>query len=142
MVNGVGLLKRLINGLKQVPLFIGLLVFYSYGFLWTIKPRRVRDMKDVLKLFYYDFLKLRKEHVEVVELSDKELVTISRNPCPILDLTLMLGLDTKYTCKLVSETVCKFVLKRMDPRLVFERNYEYIRPYRDGCLEKIYLKSD
>ncbi len=141
-MNGVGLLKRLINGLKQVPLFIGLLVFYSYGFLWTIKPRRVRDMKDVLKLFYYDFLKLRKEHVEVVELSDKELVTISRNPCPILDLTLMLGLDTKYTCKLVSETVCKFVLKRMDPRLVFERNYEYIRPYRDGCLEKIYLKSD
>jgi len=131
----------LINVLKHVPLLIGLFVFYSYGFLWTVKPRRIKDMKDLLELFYYDFLKLEKEHVEVVKLSDKELVTISRNPCPILKLTLMLGLDTKYTCKLISETVCKFVLKRIDSRLVFERNYEYIRPYRDGCLEKIYLRN-
>ncbi|MEM1643421.1 MAG: hypothetical protein QW369_03790 [Desulfurococcaceae archaeon] len=133
--------KQLINVLKHVPLLIGLFVFYSYGFLWTVKPRRIKDMKDLLELFYYDFLKLEKEHVEVVKLSDKELVTISRNPCPILKLTLMLGLDTKYTCKLISETVCKFVLKRIDSRLVFERNYEYIRPYRDGCLEKIYLRN-
>jgi len=137
----VSLGKQLINVLKHVPLLIGLFVFYSYGFLWTVKPRRIKDMKDLLELFYYDFLKLEKEHVEVVKLSDKELVTISRNPCPILKLTLMLGLDTKYTCKLISETVCKFVLKRIDSRLVFERNYEYIRPYRDGCLEKIYLRN-
>lgn len=137
----MSLIKQLINGLKHVPLLIGLFVFYSYGFLWTVKPRRIRDMKDLLKLFYYDFLKLEEKYVEVVKLSDKELVTISRNPCPILKLTLMLGLDTKYTCKLISETVCKFVLKRIDTRLVFERNYEYIRPYRDGCLEKIYLRN-
>lgn len=138
----MSLIKQLINGLKHVPLLIGLFVFYSYGFLWTVKPRRIRDMKDLLKLFYYDFLKLEEKYVEVVKLSDKELVTISRNPCPILKLTLMLGLDTKYTCKLISETVCKFVLKRIDTRLVFERNYEYIRPYRDGCLEKIYLRNN
>ncbi|MCS7128617.1 MAG: hypothetical protein N3E36_04310 [Sulfolobales archaeon] len=138
----MGLFKWLINGLKHVPLLIGLLVFYSYGFLWTIKPRRVKDMNDVLKLFYYDFLKLEKEYVEVVKLLDKELVTISRNPCPILKLTLMLGLDTRYTCKLISERVCRFVLKRMDPRLVFERNYEYIRPYKDGCLERIQLRNN
>ncbi|MEM4606671.1 MAG: hypothetical protein QXV93_00655 [Zestosphaera sp.] len=50
-------------------------------------------------------------------------------------------MDTRYTCKLVSEPVYKYVLKRVNPKLVFERNYDYIRPYRDGCMERIYLKS-
>ncbi|MEM1664272.1 MAG: hypothetical protein QW417_00640 [Zestosphaera sp.] len=98
-------------------------------------------MSELLDLFYYRFLRLKKEYVEVVKITNEELVTISRNPCPILRLTMFLGLDTRYTCKLVSEPVCKYVLKRVNPKLVFERNYDYIRPYRDGCMERIYLKS-
>lgn len=98
-------------------------------------------MKDLLKVFYYDFLKLDEEDVEVVKIGDAELITISRNPCPILKLTQKLNMDTKYTCKLVSETVCKYVLKRINPDLVFERNYNHIRPYKDGCLERIYIKQ-
>lgn len=131
----------LISRLKTLPLLIGLVVFYVYGFLWTLRPRRAGSMKDLLESFYYRFLGLRKEYVEVVKLTERELVTISRNPCPILKLTLLLRLDTRYTCRLVSETVCKFVLKRMNPRLVFERNYDYIRPYRDGCMERIYIQE-
>lgn len=126
---------------KKAMLLFGLFVFYVYGFLWTLKPRRVGTMGDLLNSFYYGFLRLKKEHVEVVKITNNELVTISRNPCPILKLTLFLGLDTRYTCKLVSEPVCKYVLKRMNPRLAFERNYDYVRPYRDGCMERIYLRS-
>lgn len=117
------------------------MVFYSYGFIWTLKPRRIKTMRDVFELFYIRFLRLEREHVEILELNDSELVTVSRNPCPILRLTLMLGMDTRYTCRLVSETVCRYVLKRMDPRLVFERDYSRIRPYWNGCLERIYLKK-
>ncbi|MEM2200945.1 MAG: hypothetical protein QW162_03615 [Ignisphaera sp.] len=113
-------------GLKHIPLFLALSIFYLYGFLWTVKPRRIKDMKDLLKVFYYDFLKLDEEDVEVVKIGDAELITISRNPCPILKLTQKLNMDTKYTCKLVSETVCKYVLKRINPDLVFERNYNHI----------------
>ncbi len=131
-----------ISRLKTLPLLIGLVVFYVYGFIWTLRPRKAGSMKDLLELFYYRFLGLREEHVEVVKLDERELVTISRNPCPILKLTLLLRLDTRYACRLVSETVCKFVLKRMDPRLVFERNYDYIRPYKDGCMERVYLRED
>lgn len=135
-------IKEVLGGLaKKIALLLGLFVFYVYGFLWTLKPRRVETMSDLLNLFYYEFLGLKKEYVEVVKITSNELVTISRNPCPILRLTLFIGLDTRYTCKLVSEPVCRYVLKRMNPRLVFERNYDYIRPYRDGCMERIYLKS-
>lgn len=126
---------------KKVVLSLSLFVFYVYGFLWTLKPRRVGSMNELLDLFYYKFLRLKKEDVEVIKLTENELVTISRNPCPILRLTMFLGLDTRYSCKLVSEPVCKYVLKRMNPELVFERNYDHIRPYKDGCMERIYLKS-
>ncbi|MEM0025366.1 MAG: hypothetical protein QXZ48_00130 [Zestosphaera sp.] len=136
------MVKNVLKGvLSRVVLFLGLLVFYAYGFLWTLKPRRVEAMSELLDLFYYRFLRLKKEYVEVVKITNEELVTISRNPCPILRLTMFLGLDTRYTCKLVSEPVCKYVLKRVNPKLVFERDYDYIRPYRDGCMERIYLKS-
>ncbi|MEM2087983.1 MAG: hypothetical protein QXF52_04835 [Thermoproteota archaeon] len=136
-----GILNRLKTWFKHIPLALGLMVFYSYGFIWTLKPRRIKTMRDVFELFYIRFLRLERKHVEILELNDSELVTVSRNPCPILRLTLMLGMDTRYTCRLVSETVCRYVLKRMDPRLVFERDYGRIRPYWNGCLERIYLKK-
>lgn len=131
--------KWLSTSLKKSLLILGLFIFYAYGFLWSLKPRRVNSAKDVLELFYYGFLRLRREDVEVVKLSDRELVTISRNPCPILRLSLFLKLDTRYTCKLVSETVCSYVLRRVNSKLVFERNYDYIRPYADGCMERVYF---
>ncbi len=134
-----GPLERLVGKLRLLPAYLALAVFYAYGLLWTLKPRRVEDVEDVLSQFYYGFLRLRKEDVEVIRLTRDELVTISRNPCPILELSLRLGLDTRHTCRVVSETVCRFVLKRMDPRLRFWRDYERIRPYSDGCLERVYL---
>ncbi|MEM0361749.1 MAG: hypothetical protein QXK28_04705 [Sulfolobales archaeon] len=76
-----------------------------------------------------------------MKLTDSELVTVSRNPCPILRLTTLLNMDTRYTCRLISETVCRYVLRKINPKLVFERDYNYIRPYRDGCMERIYLKE-
>lgn len=135
------LLERLTSGLKRIPLFIGLFVFYVYGLLWLLKPREVESAQDILKVFYYDFLRLREEHVEVVKMTNRELVTISRNPCPVLRLSLALGVDTRYSCRLVSESVCRYVLKRINPRIVFERDYSYIRPYRDGCLERVYIEE-
>ncbi len=134
-------LSHLKTWFKHVPLALALFVFYSYGFFWTLKPRRIRTMRDVFELFYIRFLRLEREHVEILELADTKLVTVSRNPCPILVLTLMLRMDTRYTCRLVSETVCRYVLKRMDSKLVFERDYSHIRPYSDGCLERIFLKT-
>ncbi|MEM2930995.1 MAG: hypothetical protein QW797_09095, partial [Thermoproteota archaeon] len=92
-----GLLSRLKTGLKHIPLTLGLFVFYSYGFLWTLKPRRIETMRDLFELFYIRFLRLESKHVEIVRMTGTELVTVSRNPCPILRLTLMLRMDTRYT---------------------------------------------
>jgi hypothetical protein len=115
-------------------------IFYFYGFLWTINLRKVDSMKDVFKLFYIDFLRIDKRYIEIVKINENELVTRCKNPCPILKLSLFFNLNTRYVCKIISEPVCKYVLHKMNPRLVFERNYNHIRPYKESCEERIYFK--
>jgi hypothetical protein len=98
-------------------------------------------MRDVFNLFYLGFLGLDEGNVEVVKLDDFELVTHCRNLCPILRLSLMLKIDTRVACRIVSEPVCKYVLSKLNPRLAFERNYNHIRPYSESCEERVYLKG-
>ncbi len=124
----------------RLVLYIGLAVFYAYGLVWCLVKRgSVKTTSDVLRAFYYDFLRLRREHVIVEKMTERELVAVSVNPCPILKLSLLLRVDTRYSCRLISETVCRMVLKCLNPELVFARDYSYIRPYSSGCRERILL---
>lgn len=134
-------LSRLVFYLKLVPVYMGLGVFYLYGILWSLKPRKAESMRDVLELFYYNFLFLKPQYVEIVKLTNNELITVSYNPCPILKLSRILRLDTRFTCRIISETVCRYVLRKLDSNLVFERDYNHIRPYKNGCLEKIWRRT-
>ena len=61
---------------------------------------------------------------------------------PILRLPLMLKIDTRVACKVVSEPVCKIVLSKLDPLLAFERNYNHIRQYHESCEERIHFKGE
>lgn len=128
-------------GLKRIPLFIAKIIFFVYGFMWTLKRCSAKSMRDVYELFYLDFLRLHERDVEVVRLDDDVLVTRCKNPCPILNMSLSLKVDTKISCRMVSEPVCKYVLRKLNSRLVFERNYGYIRPYSESCEETIYWRN-
>jgi len=125
---------------SKIALFLAKAIFYFKGFAWVLKRRKAYSMQDVLKLFYLGFLEIEDKYVEVVKLDEEELITRCNNPCPILELSKRLKLDTRYVCKEVSEPVCRFVLNRLNPNLVFERNYEHIRPYAESCEERIYFK--
>ncbi|MEM4700476.1 MAG: hypothetical protein QXT74_06015 [Candidatus Nezhaarchaeales archaeon] len=126
---------------RRLVLFLAKLSFYLYALLWLIRPWRAESLSEVYELFYIGFLRLRREDVEVVRLSGRELVTRSRNPCPVLKLALLLKLDTRYVCRYVSEPVSRYVVERLNPRLAFERNYGHIRPYSDSCEERIYWRG-
>jgi hypothetical protein len=130
-----------VSWLKRFVLAFSEAIFYIYALIWTIKPRKANSMKEVLDLFYLDFLRLNKSDVEVVKIDENELITRCRNPCPILKLSLILNVDTKISCRIVSEPVCKYVLHKLNPHLVFQRNYNHIRPYSDSCEERIYFEK-
>ena len=116
-------------------------LFYLYARLRCLRHRKVETTVDILNLFYLDFLKLDKRDVEVIRLDEQELVTRCKNRCPILELSLRLKVDTKLACKVISEPVCRYVLRKLNPHLVFERNYNHIRPYAESCEERIYLSG-
>ncbi|MEM2210143.1 MAG: hypothetical protein QXX97_06275 [Nitrososphaerota archaeon] len=134
------ILNAILMIIKKILLILVKAFFYFYGFLWTIKPRKVNSMKDVYELFYINFLRIDKEYIEIIKINENELITRCKNPCPILKLSLFFNLDTKNVCKIVSEPICKYVLHKMNQRLVFERNYNHIRPYKESCEERIYWK--
>jgi len=91
------------------------------------------------RLLYFDYLELDPDDGEVVERTERRIVTRWRNPCPVLEACDRLGLDTREVCRRAYERPCEDLLRRLDPRLRFRRSYETIRPHAAWCEETIEL---
>ncbi len=70
-------------------------------------------------------------------LNEREIVFHSKNCCPTLEACKILGLDTRKVCRLYNEKSTDALVRQVDSRLRFSRNYERIRPYTDSCEESI-----
>ncbi len=66
----------------------------------------------------------------------------SRNFCPTLEACRILGLDTRWVCRLYNEDATEQLIRQIDPGLRFSRNYELIRPYSDYCEERIEYRQE
>ncbi|MEN6593364.1 MAG: hypothetical protein ABFC31_00250 [Clostridiaceae bacterium] len=78
----------------------------------------------------------------VVERTEKRIVFHSQNFCPTLEACRRLGLDTRLVCKRLNEQATDALVKLIDPRLTFSRNYELLRPYAPYCEEMITLEGE
>ena len=117
--------------------------FYLNAFYWHSKHKALKNisLEQVIKLFYLDFLKVPEEDCIIIEMNEKKLVTRCKNKCPILILSLYLGIDTKKSCKRISEGPCKYFLKKINKNIIFKRNYDHIRPYQSDCEETIIISN-
>lgn len=115
--------------------------FYLYAFFWLLKHHTPENItaKDIYELFYLDFLKVPVDDCIVIGMTKDKLVTRCKNKCPILDLSLFLGIDTKISCKQISEGPCKYFLRKLNKNIIFRRNYDHIRPYKKDCEETILI---
>ena len=75
----------------------------------------------------------------IVESGPERIVIHSRNFCPTLEACRILGLDTRHVCSRMTEAPMDTLLKQIDPRLRFSRNYAAIRPHCEYCEEIISL---
>ena len=115
--------------------------FYLSALYWHL-THKVPDKistEDIYKLFYLDFLEIPEGDCAIIEMSEKKLVTRCKNSCPILSASMLLGIDTKISCKRLSEGPCKFFLRKFDKKIIFIRNYNHIRPYTDDCEETVII---
>lgn len=89
------------------------------------------------KVYYFDHLGLKPEHVEVVEKTKNRVICRWRCSCQVLEACKMLKLDTRIVCREAFEKPANTLLKQINPRLCFGRNYDKIRPYAEFCEEII-----
>lgn len=84
---------------------------------------------------------INPDEAPVVYKTDKEIVFHSMNFCPTLEACKILGLDTRYVCKEINENSTDTLLKQIDRRLNFSRNYVKLRPYTEYCEEMISISG-
>ena len=71
---------------------------------------------------------------------ERRIVWRSTNFCPTLEACWRLGLDTRVVCRTATERSVEALIRRLDDRLRFSRNYETgMRPYAEYCEEEIWL---
>jgi tRNA(Arg) A34 adenosine deaminase TadA len=98
---------------------------------------------DILFEAYNLFIRklgISPDDAPVVDKSKHTLVIHSKNFCPTLEACKILGLDTRFVCRAFSEKPTELLLKQLNPKLRFTRNYEKLRPYADYCEEMIILE--
>jgi len=85
-------------------------------------------------------LELGKDGI-IVHKNSRKIVVRWWNYCPVLEVCRKLGLDTRIVCKLAYHKPVELFLKRINPKLGFNRNYEKIRPYAPYCEEIIFIED-
>ena len=86
-------------------------------------------------------LEITPDQAPIVIKERNKIVFHSRNFCPTLEACKILGLDTREICKKVSENPTNELLRKLNPKLRFDRNYKNLRPYTEYCEEMIMLKD-
>lgn len=82
-------------------------------------------------------LGIKAEEAPIVEKTRDKIVFHSMNYCPTLEACKILGYDTRTVCENVSEKATDALLKALDGRLSFRRNYDKLRPNSEYCEEMI-----
>jgi tRNA(Arg) A34 adenosine deaminase TadA len=99
---------------------------------------------DILHVAYEALLTklgIAPEEAPVMEHKKGQLTFGSRNFCPTLEACKILGLDTRFVCRHLTEKPTEALLQRIDPRLRFSRDYQTLRPYGASCVETISIEE-
>lgn len=101
-----------------------------------------RDPLDSGYRLLLERLRITPEEAPVRSKTDERIVFHSKNFCPTLEACKILGLDTRHICKKLNETSTDLLVKQIDRRLTFSRNYSKLRPYAECCEEMISITAD
>ena len=98
---------------------------------------------DIEKAYQLILMKIgvKTSEAPIIEKSENKIVFHSKNFCPALEACKILELDPRKVCKLVFEKTTEELIKRINPKLRFTRNYKRIRPYTPYCEEIIVLEK-
>lgn len=97
------------------------------------------EVKKAYTVFLLEYLEIDPGEVPVVHEGETRIVWRSTNWCPVAEACERGGFDTREVCKKGWESSVQAMIERINPGLVFSRNYDRIRPYSNYCEESIEL---
>lgn len=99
----------------------------------------LNDKKEAGYQLLIKRLNIPENQTPIVHRDEKKLVFHSKNFCPTLEACKILGLDTRTVCKFYNENSTNMLIKQIDAKLRFTRNYKKLRPYAAYCEEMIVI---
>ena len=101
-----------------------------------------QDLLDSAYRLLLERLRITPNDAPIIKKTEKCIIFHSMNFCPTLEACRILGLDTRDVCKKLNEYSTDSLLRQMDKRLSFSRNYDKLRPYSKYCEEMICISED
>ena len=96
--------------------------------------------RQAYSLVFLSYMGLSPDQVAVVYEDERRIVWHSTNFCPTLEACRRLGLDTRVVCRAATERSVEALIRQVDDRLRFGRNYDAgIRPHTAYCEEEIWM---
>ncbi len=80
---------------------------------------------------------INENDAPVILKENNKILFHSMNFCPTLEACKILDLDTRYICRRYNEKSTDILIKQIDQKLRFDRNYQKLRPYYEYCEEMI-----
>lgn len=89
---------------------------------------------------FLEKLGITEDDAPIVHRDNNRIVIHSKNFCPTLKACTILGLDTRFVCRHLTEKPTTDLMRQIHPNLRFKRNYDKIRPYSAYCEEMIVIE--
>lgn len=104
-------------------------------------PPEGSDVRKAYQFFLLEYLGLDPSEVPIVYEDEKRIIWRSYNWCPVLEVCKQRNWDTGEVCRKGWETSVQAFLEVINPKLIFSRNYDRLRPLAPYCEEQIYLRE-
>ncbi len=101
-----------------------------------------QDILDSAHRLLLERFGITEAEAPIIYKSETEIVFHSMNFCPTLEACKILQLDTRYICRKMNELSTDTLLKQIDGRLKFTRNYDKLRPHAEYCEEMISISEN
>jgi hypothetical protein len=102
---------------------------------------RGSDVRKAYALLIVEYLGLGPMEAPILFESESKIVWGSYNRCPVLEACIRGHYDTREICKRGWEQSVQALIEKINPDLLFSRNYNTLRPYGDYCEEAIEIRG-
>ncbi|MBN2041282.1 MAG: nucleoside deaminase [Spirochaetes bacterium] len=104
------------------------------------KESKFSGIREAYNLFL-EKLEITAEEAPVIKEDEYKIVFHSKNFCPTLEACKILNMDTRLVCRHLTERATSELLRQLNPKVNFKRNYDKIRPYSSYCEEMIVMEN-